>query len=134
MNEFLLKQRNNAHKDATAGSESPSSPLLNDNESITSEYLDEIQSFNDQDLLYRAYKKSDNNTGGKTYDDKQEQTIASILFSQAPTSNLADANSNQETSATSMTIENTLWFLASVALIYFTDIINVFMYDKTVYR
>jgi hypothetical protein len=84
----------------------------NDNESIASDYLDESK-----------YKK---------FDDKQQQIES--LFSQSILFASNQSNSSDDSSSSSMTIENFLWFLASIVLIYFTDIFNVILYDTTIYR
>lgn len=45
-------------------------------------------------------------------DDKQQQTATNATF----------------------TLENICWFIASILCVYFTDIINVILYDNNIYR
>ena len=112
MNDFSLKQRNVQKTNS-------------DSESIASDYLDELQSFTNTD-------SSSLNKYNKKFNDKQEQVES--LFSQSILFASNQSNSADDSSSSSMTIENLLWFLASIILIYLTDIFNVILYNTTIYR
>lgn len=58
------------------------------------------------------------------FNDKQAQTQI--------TSETLEAE--RAASAFSLWFENACWLLASVACVYFTDIVNVVLYDQTIYR
>ena len=81
-------------------------------------------------MNYENYKKNDNI---RLSDDKKQQTTP-LNDDPSLEESLKSKKAPNDLASSDQSIENLLWFLAAIFLVYFTDICKVILYDQTIYR